>query len=408
MNLLHFAVRAAAGQVTARAVSIAVPFVIIHLHAPDVLTDLYFFMASIALFFHATVANAITDATVPLEHRGANVRSERFWALVSAVVGCSVLLTVFVLLPASFPYPLTMATGIALTAGCGLFSGYLAGILHAHHNYLATGLTWSYRLLPLTLYWMFSPQPTWLSWLALGLGMVDAFRAYTLYQLTRPYQSGPPPKPVSWRVQLAGYYWPAVMSAALPGLNPIIDRTIAALDGPGGISMIEAGDRLYGIIGGLATVGVMNVALTHLSRSHANGTLAREWSRVAQLTLGWSLLWLAVGWIAGHLVFESEQWQLLRMDSETLMVTSDIYYYYTAGLPAFIVGIVYVRRLFATGQTSLLVPIAITSVIANAIVSFGLYKLIGLAGIALATTMVYSATALALIFLTRGNAASAS
>jgi len=294
-----------------------------------------------------------------------------------------------------------MASGIALTAGCGLFGGYLTGILHAHNKYLATGMTWLYRLLPLVLYWILSPQPAWLSWLALGIGLVDALRAHTLYRLTRTHRATRERKPAPLRMHLISHYWPAVLSAALPGLSPIISRAIAALDGAGGISLLETGDRLYGVIGGLATVGIMNVVLTHLSQSHANGSFEREWSRVIRLALGWSVLWLAIGLLAGYLAFDAGYWTLFQMDATAMSVTRDIYYYYTAGLPAFIVGIVYVRRLYATGNTSLLVPAAAASVTANAIGGYGLYWLLGLPGIALASTVVYSAMTLALILLTR-------
>ena len=60
-------------------------------------------------------------------------------------------------------------------------------------------------------------------------------------------------------------------------------------------------------------------------------------------------------------------------------------------------GVVYVKRLQAVQRTAILVWVATLAVLLNLIASLALWKALGIPGIALATSLVYTVTAVVLI-----------
>ena len=74
-----------------------------------------------------------------------------------------------------------------------------------------------------------------------------------------------------------------------------------------------------------------------------------------------------------------------------------VYWCYLMGLPVFILGMIYIKRLQSRTQFQVLVFIAILAVGLNIPISLFLAGRMGVPGIALATTLIYAINSLVLI-----------
>ncbi len=168
----------------------------------------------------------------------------------------------------------------------------------------------------------------------------------------------------------------------------MIDRLIAGVSGPGAISILEAGDRVYGILAALSTIGLMSVLLTRLSQDAINGRLNDRWPAVLKLIGGWCMVWWIIGILIG--VFAMAWWlkRFTTLDAAQTQMVHAVYWYYLAGLPAGIFSLAYVKRLQASRRFWVLTGAAAISVSLNIPASLLLRRLLGVPGIALATTLI--------------------
>jgi peptidoglycan biosynthesis protein MviN/MurJ (putative lipid II flippase) len=181
------------------------------------------------------------------------------------------------------------------------------------------------------------------------------------------------------------------------GLNPLVDRFIAQLSGPGSLSILDTAERVYAVLGVLCTIGLTTVLLTRFSQKASIGRLDHGWRRTLTLIAIWSLAWIIAGAAVGHWGLP---WWLSRIAALKAHQCADVteaYWYYLVGLPVFIVGVVYTRRIQALHRTSILVWAAGLAVVLNLIASLALRSALGIPGIALAKIPVHTATALVLI-----------
>jgi len=199
-------------------------------------------------------------------------------------------------------------------------------------------------------------------------------------------------------------YGKVIAASVIMGLNPIIDRMIAGLSGPGAISILEAGERIYMTLASVGTIGMMTVLLTRLSREAAHAQLESNWPQTIQITAVWNGFWVLIGVGVGY--FGLAWW----LDAFTPLSPGDaraaqwVYWCYLIGLPAFIFGLTYAKRLQALQRWWVMVAIAVLSVVVNIPASLILRKWIGIPGIALATTLIYSINLLVLMFVAHRNA----
>jgi peptidoglycan biosynthesis protein MviN/MurJ (putative lipid II flippase) len=386
---------------TGRAANIALPLAVIAIYGADARTDAFFFVMALGFFGYGTLANAITESTVPLliasQRRLPPANVLKYSCAISFLIlalGC-IWHWIFQ------QFNIIYAAALALMTGAGIANGVFSGILNVEERYAPAGFTWALRFLPLIALVMMHPLSEPLPWLALGIGLADWLRCAILIHCGRSLRSkGGAIDLKQFIVQYRATYGTVLGAMLIMGFNPLVDRLIARFSGPGAISILDAAERLYGIVGTLCTLGLMTVLLTRFSKEASQGRLESGWPHALKMVALWCLAWMFAGVVAGY-------WGLGWWLSKATVLTphqcaavKQTYWCYLVGLPVFILGVVYGKRLQALRRTAILVWSSVLAVTLNLPASLLLRDLLGIPGIALATSLVYTATAILLVTAT--------
>jgi peptidoglycan biosynthesis protein MviN/MurJ (putative lipid II flippase) len=160
----------------------------------------------------------------------------------------------------------------------------------------------------------------------------------------------------------------------------LVARWVASLGEVGLVSIFEVADRLYVAVASLATIGVGNVVLVYLSRlDAAEDRWAWRWILVT--AFGWSALWLVIAlalWMALPGVSELIPFR----SSEALAEVRLTFLVLSIGLPAFIMKLVFSRRILTLGLARRLVPMAIAGLLFSGLAGWLLLEPLGTPGIA--------------------------
>lgn len=379
---------ATAANLIGRAANVLIALSVITLCGANAWTDQYFLIMAIAFFFFGAVANAVTTATTPM------LISARLTLTPSSIGIAGAFCTMVIWLAGLTwrlvvgPVPVSYIFAVGLLAGAGIANGFCTGIHYAAERYLAPGLTWALRLIPLTIFILAAPQASKLSGLAIGIGLTDWARFALLLRRSGPHARGGVGRPLKSLATAFPTYAKVIAASVIMGLNPIIDRMIAELSGPGSVSILESGERIYLMLASLSTIGIMAVLLTHLSREVASDQLETNWPRTIRLAAAWSGFWILVGFGIGFWALTAWLNGFTPLAAEDCRTAQWVYWYYLAGLPAFAIGITYVKRLQALQRWSIMVGTSLFSVTANIPASLILRHWMGIPGIALATTLI--------------------
>lgn len=285
-------------------------------------------------------------------------------------------------------------------SGAGLANGFATGILNARERFMMPGLSWSLRIIPIVIFVLFNQPAQNLHFLAIGIGIIDWLRLWLLLShqpdLAIPCQKY---SPLLFLKNHSSKYLPTAMAMIIMGLNPIIDRFIADFGGPGSISILDTGERLFGIFSVLCTLGMMTVLLTNFSKAVINKTIDKTWSSMMKMVGLWSTAWLAIAFLIGYSALEIWLSKSATLSPDQGLAIQKTYAYYLLGLIPLTFSIVYFKRLQAIQSTW---PLAITSIITvliNIPASFVLHQMMGVPGIALATAIIYAAQSAMLILI---------
>ena len=380
-----------------RSANVLIPLALLSKYGAGPETDRFFFVLALAFYFYGTLSHAAAEGSVPIAIRlDRSLSSQGIFRI--ALAAASVLLMIaWVVFPFCRAYSIWYVVGFALMGGAGIANGFTTGILHAQSHYALPGFSWTLRLIPLILYIGFHQPVENLHLLAVWIGLADWIRL-TLLLGFRPK---PSPSHQLWeptaflRHHLPGYL-PLAVAMLLMGINPIVDRLIANLSGPGNVSILDAGERLFGIFAVLCTLGMKTVLLTRLSQAALGGALDRQWPRILQMALGWSGVWLLIGLWVGYGLFGEwicKSTSLSGLQCRSIQLT---YGCYLPGLVPFTISIVYIKRFQAVGLNWWLAVISLCMALINIPVSLALHSFLGVSGIALATSFVYTAHSLVL------------
>jgi putative peptidoglycan lipid II flippase len=274
-------------------------------------------------------------------------------------------------------------------AGAGLLNGLATGVSYAREAYALPGLLWLIRLVPLLAFFMIGFPQSQMAWLAIGLGIADWIRGVILLHRPQALFCDPAASNQGSAAQVLLSYSLVLAASVIMGLNPIVDRIIAERCGVGAISILETGERLYGILAGLATMGLMTVLLAQLSKQQQVNADDPAWPAMLKFIRCWILFWLLAGLGAGYWGLDFWLDRLTPLSPVQSQAAKGVYWLYLMGLPAFVLGVAYVKRLQAGAHFNVMVFTSILAVILNIPASLALAAAMGIPGIALATTLIY-------------------
>ena len=198
--------------------------------------------------------------------------------------------------------------------------------------------------------------------------------------------------------QVIGQYLPMVAGAALMSSTALVDLAMAAMLDRGSVAALGYGGKLAAAAVGIGSQALGTAVLPHFSQMVANGdkrglrhTLV-TWSRVVLATAALAtLLLVALSEPITRLLFERGAFTA----DDTRMV-APVQSMYLLQVPFYLAGILFVRVISALQRNTVLMCGAVISLAVNVVMNLVLMRYLGVAGIALSTSIVYL---LSLIYL---------
>jgi putative peptidoglycan lipid II flippase len=192
-------------------------------------------------------------------------------------------------------------------------------------------------------------------------------------------------------------YLPVMIGGGIGALSSAVDNSMAALSPePAAVSALTYGSRLVTVLTTAGSVAVSAAVLPHLSRLAVENRYAEirrlsRWFVCAILSVGVPAASLLIFFSDDlvRLIFERGQFSA----GDTALV-SKVQALFAMQVPVFVVGVFFARVISSMGRNDLLLYITIASVTSNALLNYVLMQFIGVAGIALSTSVVYLLTAL--------------
>ncbi len=186
-------------------------------------------------------------------------------------------------------------------------------------------------------------------------------------------------------------FMPMAVGMVLMSSTVIVDQAMAAMLAPGSVSSLNYADRITGLLTGVGAIALGTAVLPHFSRQVAG----EDWSGIQHTFRTYSRLILMLTLpFCGLLVYFSHPliellFQRGAFDASDTQLVSHVQIFYLLQLPFYVIGIMGARLLSALSCNQILMKISAINLLINIAGNFILMKYLGLAGIALSTSVVY-------------------
>ena len=385
--------------------------------------DAFYLALLLPAFLTNVIADSINAAFVPMyiqlrETEGATV-AHRLFSSVSVVSLCvlivtSLLLGVFrqMLLPALgsgfAAQKLRLAEGvfIALLASLAM-SGLIAlwrATLNAEERFAISAITPLMTPLTITIVLLLFSTEWGIYALAVGtvLGMAGEL-AVSGYALSR---GGIPLLPrwygldASLRRVLAQYA-PMVAGALLMGSTVLVDQSMAAMLKTGSVSALNYANKLLAVPLNVGVYSLSIAVFPVFSRQSAS----KDWQGMRRVLATYTRLILVVS-VPLTIILMTYSEQLVAImfrggafSAKDVHLVGNVQALLCLQLPFFALGLLYVRAISSLNRNQTLMWGTIVSVIANVVLNVIFMRVLGLAGIALSTSVVYALSCCYLSFM---------
>jgi len=191
--------------------------------------------------------------------------------------------------------------------------------------------------------------------------------------------------------QVFSQYAPVLAGAFLMGSTTVVAQSMAAMLGPGSVSALVYGSKLTTLLLGLASVAIGTAVLPHFSKMVAlkdwrglRHTFVTYVQLIALISLPVTLLLVYFSEVLVRLFFQRGAFT----EADTYLV-GWVQSLYLLQVPLFALGILAVRLISALQANYLLTWCAGMNLCLNIILSYFFMKWLAVAGIALATSVMY-------------------
>lgn len=188
---------------------------------------------------------------------------------------------------------------------------------------------------------------------------------------------------------------PLVAGAVLMGGALLVDQAMAAMLAAGSASALAYGSRLVVTILAIGATAVGSVVLPHFSSSQAHISLQRSYRRI-QFALIFTSVPLAFGLFFASRPLVSLIFERGRFGHGDVAIVADVQRLFSAQIPFYLLAVLAARTLAALGHTRPIFWISALNLVTNVVLNIVLGRMIGVAGIALSTSVVYVQSALLL------------
>jgi putative peptidoglycan lipid II flippase len=189
-------------------------------------------------------------------------------------------------------------------------------------------------------------------------------------------------------------YLPLVGAAALMCSNLLVDQAMATMLAPGSVAALNYGNKLVALVLTVGTMALGTAVLPYFSKMVA----ASNWSGLKHTLISYTRLLLLVTvsatciglWLSKPLV--SLLFQRGNFTAADAQLVSSIQSVYMLQVPFYTLGILFVRMISSLEINHVLLWNTIIGFTVNVVLDYVLMHVMGVAGIALSTSLVYAAT----------------
>lgn len=205
--------------------------------------------------------------------------------------------------------------------------------------------------------------------------------------------------------QVIGQYLPMIVGSTLMSSTLLVDQAMAATLSPGSVAALSYGNKVVALLAGISTAALGTAIFPYFSRMVA----AADWVGVRHTLKTYSRFALVVT-IPPTFFFYLFSGLLVQVlfqrgaftETDTFVVAR-VQAMYVLQIPFYTVGILFVRLISSLQANHILMWGTLVNFITNILLDYLLIRIMGVAGIALATTLVYIVSLIflsALLYLT--------
>lgn len=189
--------------------------------------------------------------------------------------------------------------------------------------------------------------------------------------------------------EVAGQYGPVLLSGVVASGGLLVDQSMAAMLPAGSVSALVYANRFVAVVLSLSAGAVSTGIVPYLSRMIAHG----DWSACRQTLRTWARLTalvsipIAVLLIAGARPLVRVAFEHGRFGARDTTVVASVLAMYAIQIPFFVISRVYYRFVVAMRRTDLILYCGILNLGLDIVLNLVLMRWLGVAGIALATSL---------------------
>lgn len=287
--------------------------------------------------------------------------------------------------------------------GCSVLAGVYSAALAAEHRYVRAALSPAVRSV-IVLAAVLSAPSVGIHALVWGYAIGEGAR---MLLLARAARMGRPAILFAWPArgtlsQFQRSVGAQVLGAGLLASIPVVDRAMASSLGAGNVSLLEYADRFWQLPVSFAMSGFVITSLSHWSeRFHRDGSLAALSRDITRASAGLFALFLpltVVVLVFGRplvgLVLAGSDLSGAELDRLTATLQA-----FVLVVPIYVAGLVYTRAFLVLRRADWLFGINVVQVLVKVVLNVLLLPVLGLVGIALATSATYAVSTVLLVGL---------
>lgn len=199
---------------------------------------------------------------------------------------------------------------------------------------------------------------------------------------------------------------PILLSSWAQPLNVMINTYLASfIDGGNAVSYINYANKLYIIIVGVFTMSVTNLILPELSRLFADNNRNKS-AEVIESALKSGILFI-VPVMVTFLAYSYQIVEIVYMrgafDNKSAIMTSTALFFYSFGMLGYGLQEILNKTFYSMQNSVAPMKNAFLTIVVNVVLSFSLYRILGVGGLALAAAVAATISAVNLLRLLKKN-----
>ncbi|MFB3895731.1 MAG: lipid II flippase MurJ [bacterium] len=407
-----------------KGIGFLIPFFIAAWYGIDKNTDAFFFAYSLIIFLAMIFSPVMESIIVPFiaEHKAKNGDIGQFVGRVlgMSAVGLLAISAIFLIVIK----PILMAVTRFSPDGLDLiynillesiplvillvWTSILAGALNAYKIFVIPAISPAFRAIVTILFIYLFKDEMGVHAIAWGYVVGELARLGILFVLLHRLKLFQLHISIGWEEQIIEFIKTSsyqIIGMVILGFTPIINKTMASWLEKGSVSILEYADRVYLIPVTFLASGFMVTFLAHWSERYQTGgetQLKRDVHRaVAFIGVISIILTTLLFFTKGYLV--SLIYGHGKFPYELTSNVAIVFGYYLLGLTPYFLSQVYVRAFLTMKDTKVLLLSGVLRGLGTIIFSLCLMRIMGIAGIALATTIATYGIFLLMVFLFHGK-----